>query len=162
MEEKLIYCSFCGASQHEVRKMIAGPKTFICNECVDLCDKIIREESDTASLSPPKVSEAVVSKKFEVLIKILSNFALIENSCQTPKGIAARMLKASDILTLSDLLAFLTDELKELMQASIATEKSKLRKKVGVQKRKIMIAEDAEGKLAEIKKEISALEEIFS
>ena len=42
--EKLLYCSFCGKSQHEVRKLIAGPSVFICDECVELCDDIIREE----------------------------------------------------------------------------------------------------------------------
>jgi ATP-dependent Clp protease ATP-binding subunit ClpX len=43
-DEKLLYCSFCGKSQHEVRKLIAGPSVFICDECVDLCTDIIREE----------------------------------------------------------------------------------------------------------------------
>ncbi len=42
--DKLLYCSFCGKSQHEVRKLIAGPSVFICDECVDLCNDIIREE----------------------------------------------------------------------------------------------------------------------
>ncbi|UTV26927.1 ATP-dependent protease ATP-binding subunit ClpX [Photobacterium atrarenae] len=41
---KLLYCSFCGKSQHEVRKLIAGPSVYICDECVDLCNDIIREE----------------------------------------------------------------------------------------------------------------------
>ncbi|MCH2669240.1 MAG: AAA family ATPase, partial [Gammaproteobacteria bacterium] len=41
---KLLYCSFCGKSQHEVRKLIAGPQVFICDECVELCNDIIREE----------------------------------------------------------------------------------------------------------------------
>ena len=44
-ENKLLYCSFCGKSQHEVRKLIAGPSVFICDECVDLCEDIIREEA---------------------------------------------------------------------------------------------------------------------
>jgi len=42
---KLLYCSFCGKSQHEVRKLIAGPSVFICDECIELCNDIIREES---------------------------------------------------------------------------------------------------------------------
>ncbi|MEG0858895.1 MAG: ATP-dependent Clp protease ATP-binding subunit ClpX [Pseudomonas sp.] len=45
---KLLYCSFCGKSQHEVRKLIAGPSVFICDECVDLCNDIIREEVQEA------------------------------------------------------------------------------------------------------------------
>ncbi|MBV1960619.1 MAG: ATP-dependent Clp protease ATP-binding subunit ClpX [Immundisolibacteraceae bacterium] len=42
--EKLLYCSFCGKSQHEVRKLIAGPSVFVCDECVELCTDIIRDE----------------------------------------------------------------------------------------------------------------------
>ena len=45
---KLLYCSFCGKSQHEVRKLIAGPTVFICDECVELCMDIIREETKTS------------------------------------------------------------------------------------------------------------------
>ena len=43
-----LYCSFCGKSQHEVRKLIAGPTVFICDECVELCNDIIREETKSA------------------------------------------------------------------------------------------------------------------
>ncbi len=53
---KLLYCSFCGKSQHEVRKLIAGPSVFICDECVELCNDIIREElEDTGDVSPDKL-----------------------------------------------------------------------------------------------------------
>ena len=51
-----LYCSFCGKSQHEVRKLIAGPTVFICDECVELCNDIIREETKSAGL---KSSEGV-------------------------------------------------------------------------------------------------------
>ena len=50
-ENKLLYCSFCGKSQHEVRKLIAGPSVFICDECVELCNDIIREELDDINQS---------------------------------------------------------------------------------------------------------------
>ena len=43
-DDKLLYCSFCGKSQHEVKKLIAGPSVFVCDECVDLCNDIIKEE----------------------------------------------------------------------------------------------------------------------
>jgi len=46
--EKLLYCSFCGKSQHEVRKLIAGPSVFVCDECIELCNDIIREETHAA------------------------------------------------------------------------------------------------------------------
>jgi len=49
---KLLYCSFCGKSQHEVRKLIAGPSVFVCDECVELCNDIIREEMQDKSASP--------------------------------------------------------------------------------------------------------------
>jgi ATP-dependent Clp protease ATP-binding subunit ClpX len=43
-----LYCSFCGKSQHEVRKLIAGPTVFICDECVELCKDIIQEENKSS------------------------------------------------------------------------------------------------------------------
>ena len=62
--QKTLYCSFCGKSQYEVRKLIAGPSVFVCNECVDLCNDIIREEtqplqieSDTTLPTPKKIAE---------------------------------------------------------------------------------------------------------
>jgi ATP-dependent Clp protease ATP-binding subunit ClpX len=58
---KVLYCSFCGKSQHEVRKLIAGPSVFICDECVELCNDIIREELEekhaTGSSKLPKPKE---------------------------------------------------------------------------------------------------------
>ena len=54
--EKLLYCSFCGKSQHEVKKLIAGPSVFICDECIDLCNDIVRDE-----LSSEKDGKAVKS-----------------------------------------------------------------------------------------------------
>ncbi|CCK76227.1 MAG: ATP-dependent Clp protease ATP-binding subunit ClpX [Oleispira antarctica] len=66
---KLLYCSFCGKSQHEVRKLIAGPSVFICDECVDLCNDIIREEvqeaenkGDSESLPTPKEIKATLDE----------------------------------------------------------------------------------------------------
>lgn len=56
---KLLYCSFCGKSQHEVRKLIAGPSVFICDECVELCNDIIREE--IKEISPKQDKEALPS-----------------------------------------------------------------------------------------------------
>jgi ATP-dependent Clp protease ATP-binding subunit ClpX len=51
--EKLLYCSFCGKSQHEVRKLIAGPSVFICDECIELCNDIIRDESQGETAAQP-------------------------------------------------------------------------------------------------------------
>ena len=63
--EKVLYCSFCGKSQHEVKKLIAGPSVFVCDECVDLCNDIIREEtpdnvhavSETHLPTPKEIAE---------------------------------------------------------------------------------------------------------
>src|SRR3989344_2953566 len=58
-DKKSLNCSFCGKSQHEVKKLIAGPSVFICNECVDLCSDIVEEEektglfSDTSTIPSP-------------------------------------------------------------------------------------------------------------
>ncbi len=54
--EKVLYCSFCGKSQHEVKKLIAGPSVFICDECIELCNDIIRDEvpADGAAAKPSK------------------------------------------------------------------------------------------------------------
>jgi ATP-dependent Clp protease ATP-binding subunit ClpX len=67
--DKLLYCSFCGKSQHEVRKLIAGPSVFICDECVDLCNDIIREEiqeqeaaSGSSKLPTPHEIKAVLDE----------------------------------------------------------------------------------------------------
>lgn len=56
-DNKLLYCSFCGKSQHEVRKLIAGPSVFICDECVELCNDIIREE--IKEISPKQKADAL-------------------------------------------------------------------------------------------------------
>ena len=54
--EKVLYCSFCGKSQHEVKKLIAGPSVFICDECIELCNDIIRDEApaDVTGAKAPK------------------------------------------------------------------------------------------------------------
>ncbi|MFY7697498.1 MAG: ATP-dependent Clp protease ATP-binding subunit ClpX [Legionella sp.] len=52
-DDKVLYCSFCGKSQHEVKKLIAGPSVFVCDECVDLCNDIIREETQSVEEQSP-------------------------------------------------------------------------------------------------------------
>jgi ATP-dependent Clp protease ATP-binding subunit ClpX len=62
--EKVLYCSFCGKSQHEVKKLIAGPSVFICDECIELCNDIIRDEvpADSPSAKPAKSDLPVPSE----------------------------------------------------------------------------------------------------
>ena len=67
-----LYCSFCGKSQHEVRKLIAGPTVFICDECVELCMEIIREENKTSFMKskegvPPRRG---FSKSWTIMLSV--------------------------------------------------------------------------------------------
>ncbi len=55
--EKALFCSFCGKSQHEVKKLIAGPSVFICDECIDLCNDIIRDELPATEVTKPKTDD---------------------------------------------------------------------------------------------------------
>ncbi|MCL7462615.1 ATP-dependent Clp protease ATP-binding subunit ClpX [Pseudomonas sp. NW5] len=64
---KLLYCSFCGKSQHEVRKLIAGPSVYICDECVDLCNDIIREEVQDAQ-AESKASKLPAPKEISTIL----------------------------------------------------------------------------------------------
>jgi ATP-dependent Clp protease ATP-binding subunit ClpX len=66
-----LYCSFCGKSQHEVRKLIAGPTVFICDECVELCMDIIREETKSAGL---KASDGVPTPRD--ICKVLDDYVI--------------------------------------------------------------------------------------
>jgi ATP-dependent Clp protease ATP-binding subunit ClpX len=64
--EKLLYCSFCGKSQHEVKKLIAGPSVFICDECIDLCNEIIRDEAALADKDASGVARSDLPTPHEI------------------------------------------------------------------------------------------------
>jgi len=64
--EKTLYCSFCGKSQHEVKKLIAGPSVFVCDECIELCNEIIRDEL-------PQSTEAVGKSELPTPAEIKAN-----------------------------------------------------------------------------------------
>jgi ATP-dependent Clp protease ATP-binding subunit ClpX len=66
-----LYCSFCGKSQHEVRKLIAGPTVFICDECVELCMDIIREENKSSMV---KSRDGVPTP--QDIIKVLDEYVI--------------------------------------------------------------------------------------
>ncbi|HTD91671.1 MAG TPA: ATP-dependent Clp protease ATP-binding subunit ClpX [Burkholderiales bacterium] len=66
--EKLLYCSFCGKSQHEVRKLIAGPSVFICDECIELCNDIIREEIQSDKGSKGAKSDLPVPHEIRAIL----------------------------------------------------------------------------------------------
>jgi len=79
---KLLYCSFCGKSQHEVRKLIAGPSVFICDECVDLCNDIIREEVQEGSESTEQEKLPVPHKIKEILDEYVIGQKAPKRCCQ--------------------------------------------------------------------------------
>lgn len=80
IHNKLLYCSFCGKSQHEVRKLIAGPSVFICDECVELCNDIIREEVDDKTSS--SINAKLPTPK--EILEILNQYVIDQD---TPKKI---------------------------------------------------------------------------
>ena len=104
----LLYCSFCGKNQEEVRKLIAGPSVFICDECVDLCDDIIREEAaeeindveDTDVLPTPKAINA-----------ILDDYVIGQS--QAKKALSVAVYNHYKRLYLSDTLAHITRDKKD-------------------------------------------------
>ncbi|MEJ2602620.1 MAG: ATP-dependent Clp protease ATP-binding subunit ClpX [Gammaproteobacteria bacterium] len=97
---KLLYCSFCGKSQHEVRKLIAGPSVFICDECVELCNDIIREElEEHADQGRPKLpkpheikavlDEYVIGQqraKKVLSVAVYNHYKRLENKGERGKG----------------------------------------------------------------------------
>lgn len=67
--EKLLYCSFCGKSQHEVKKLIAGPSVFICDECIELCNDIVRDELSATELGDkPAKNDLPTPKEIAALL----------------------------------------------------------------------------------------------
>ncbi|HKQ31479.1 MAG TPA: ATP-dependent Clp protease ATP-binding subunit ClpX [Burkholderiales bacterium] len=83
--EKLLYCSFCGKSQHEVRKLIAGPSVFVCDECVELCNDIIREEVQEEK------NAAAARKKFPTpreILQILDEYVIGQTDAKKVLSVA--------------------------------------------------------------------------
>jgi len=81
--KNILYCSFCGKSQHEVKKLIAGPTVFICNECVDLCTDIIREENKVEAF---KGAEQIPSPSY--IFGVLSDYVIGQNHAKKVLSVA--------------------------------------------------------------------------
>jgi len=83
--EKLLYCSFCGKSQHEVRKLIAGPSVFICDECIELCNDIIREETQGEQGAKSTKGDLPVPREIR---EILGQYVIGQNTAKKILSVA--------------------------------------------------------------------------
>ncbi|MGB0935787.1 MAG: ClpX C4-type zinc finger protein, partial [Alphaproteobacteria bacterium] len=79
----LLHCSFCGKSQHEVKKLIAGPTVFICDECVDLCTDIIREEQKS-----DKIGDGETIPTPEEILNVLNDYVIGQNHAKRVLSVA--------------------------------------------------------------------------
>ena len=82
-KKNTLFCSFCGKSQHEVRKLIAGPTVFICDECVELCMDIIKEENKTVPSSKSSTLETP-----RELFRLLNEYVIGQNDAKKILSVA--------------------------------------------------------------------------
>ena len=100
--KNILYCSFCGKSQHEVRKLIAGPTVFICDECVELCMDIIKEESKDSFV---RNQEGVPSPKEILSLKERLNKIYSKHTGKTIEEISTA-LERDNFMTADDAKKF--------------------------------------------------------
>ena len=82
-ETKQVRCSFCGKSQEQVKKIIAGPDVFICNECVDLCKEIIDEEFSSMTMD-----EMIEVLKPQEILKVLNDYVVGQDHAKKSLAVA--------------------------------------------------------------------------
>ena len=83
---KLLYCSFCGKSQHEVRKLIAGPEVFICDECVDLCTGIVEPDDDKELFRLMKGNDESGGQAYVALLELARRMSTEELAYYVERG----------------------------------------------------------------------------
>ena len=117
-----LYCSFCGKSQHEVRKLIAGPTVFICDECVELCNDIIREETK-AGLAGKKAGDVPTTKE---IIRTMKDYKIGQDRAKRVLSVAVHIhykrLKHSGKTLLAQTLARTFDVPFTMADATTLTE----------------------------------------
>ena len=145
--KKEIVCSFCGKSQHEVKKLIAGPSVFICDECVDLCNDIITEEIEEAedvfngeyelsSIAKAyfKDMNEVLKECYRVLKKGGKAAIIVGNGCFSSGVIESDML----LTELAENLGFKTENIRVLNKRMCMKERTK---KVGIMRESLLTLE---------------------
>lgn len=123
-----LYCSFCGKSQHEVKKLIAGPTVFICDECVELCTGIIHEEriaTEIGDILRARFNDQALEMLDEIKISSLSNgineFLIVEGGLVWPQdetSISARAVLRALIDAIEKELAVKTRTQKDLTRVA--------------------------------------------
>ena len=113
--EKVLYCSFCGKSQHEVKKLIAGPSVFICDECIELCNDIIRDEVPADAVSaksargdlpvPTEIKDILDqyvigqdTAKRTLAVAVYNHYKRLKHIGDTPKGEGVELAKSNILL----------------------------------------------------------------
>jgi ATP-dependent Clp protease ATP-binding subunit ClpX len=100
IDNSTLFCSFCGKSQHDVKKLIAGPAVFVCDECVALCTKIIAETSDPPAPDGQEPAQPKIPWPEDAPTENL--LALLKAQNKTHEEVAARLQRSIDILRKRD------------------------------------------------------------
>jgi ATP-dependent Clp protease ATP-binding subunit ClpX len=91
--EKTLFCSFCGKSQHEVKKLIAGPSVFVCDECIELCNEIIRDELPAVAADEARKARGDLPTPAEIKAN-LDSYVIGQDVAKRTLAVAVQPLQA--------------------------------------------------------------------